>query len=72
MWEPFPKIVLTGKAPRIDQQTCRQTGEREETLTFEYQLPIFRDIGGDLQFDGDGRISRMPRKKRKFNMSRPR
>jgi hypothetical protein len=39
MWDPFPKISLTGRVPRIDQQTCRQTGEREETLVFEYQLP---------------------------------
>jgi len=39
MWDPFPKITLEGKAPRIDQQTCRQIGEREETLVFEYQLP---------------------------------
>jgi len=39
LWDPFPKISLTGKAPRIDQQTCRQTGEREENLVFEYQLP---------------------------------
>jgi hypothetical protein len=44
MWDPFPKITLEGKAPRIDQQTCRQIGEREETLLFEYQLPSLPGI----------------------------
>jgi hypothetical protein len=39
IWDPFPKIRLAGKAPRIDQQTCRKIGERDETLLFEYQLP---------------------------------
>jgi hypothetical protein len=39
LWDPFPKIRLVGKAPRIDQQTCRQNGVREEKLEFEYQLP---------------------------------
>ena len=48
VWEPFPKIVLTGRAPRIDQQNCRQTGEREETLTFEYQLPNLPGISGAI------------------------
>ena len=35
---PFPRYVER-KSPRIDQQTCRKIGEREETLLFEYQLP---------------------------------
>jgi hypothetical protein len=39
MFDPFPKIMLKGRSPRIDQQTCRKIGEREETLIFEYQLP---------------------------------
>ena len=73
MWDPFPKISLTGKAPRIDQQTCRQIGEREETLVFEYQLPDLPGISdASLQYDGDGCVSRMPRAKCKFNMPRPR
>jgi hypothetical protein len=42
--DPFPKIKLAGRAPRIDQQTCRKIGEREETLLFEYQLPSLPGI----------------------------
>jgi hypothetical protein len=39
VYDPLPKIVLKGIAPRINQQDCSQNGEREDTLTFEYQLP---------------------------------
>jgi hypothetical protein len=44
MWDPFPKISLQGKAPRIDQQTCSKIGERDETLVFQYQLPSLPGI----------------------------
>ena len=44
LWDPFAKIELTGKAPRIDQQTCSKIGEREVTLVFEYQLPSLPGI----------------------------
>jgi hypothetical protein len=39
LWDPFPKIRLEGRAPRINQQTCQQNGDREEILEFAYQLP---------------------------------
>ena len=69
---PFPQNIPTGKAPRIDQQTCRQTGEERRTLCLSISCPISRAIGGDVQDNGDGRLSRMPREKRECNMPRPR